>query len=80
VPMLIAAVVEDLRPSLQASGADLLFEGYEDGIVHCRLVLTEEACLDCILPKSVLEEVVTQAVREREPGVVGASLADPRVV
>jgi Fe-S cluster biogenesis protein NfuA len=79
VSTLIAAAVEDLRPSLQENGGDLLYERYEDGIVHCRLVLTDEACLDCILPKDVLETVVTQAAREREPGVVGANLTDPRI-
>jgi Fe-S cluster biogenesis protein NfuA len=78
VSTLIAEVVEELRPSLQESGGDLLFESYEDGIVNCRLVLTDDACLDCILPKDVLEDVVTQAAREREPGVVGANLTDPR--
>jgi Fe-S cluster biogenesis protein NfuA len=74
----IEAVVEDLRPSLQANGGDLVFERYEEGIVHLRLELTDEACLDCILPKPILEQVVTQAAREREPGVLGAELVDPR--
>jgi hypothetical protein len=75
----IEAAVEDLRPSLQANGGDLIFEGYEDGIVNCRLVLTEKACLDCILPKDFLEQVVTQTARERDPGVIATRLVDPRV-
>jgi hypothetical protein len=47
-------------------------------VLHARLVLTESACLDCILPKDYLEQLITNAVQKADPTIVRTDLDDPR--
>jgi Fe-S cluster biogenesis protein NfuA len=75
----VEAAIDDLRRSLQADGGDLLFQSIDNGVVRCRLILSPNACLECILPKDVLEQVITYSVQERDPSVVGAQLEHPRI-
>ena len=70
----------DLRQALQADGADMEVEGLEAGVATIRLVLGPEACLDCIMPKDVLEKILLSSIRKSTPDVTRVHLIDPRAV
>jgi hypothetical protein len=67
-----------LRSGFQTDGADLLVESVTDGHVVIRLVVSDETCLDCIVPKAMLEGVLTTRLAQQVPGFEQVELIDPR--
>ena len=64
----VAAVLELIRPSLQADGGDVeLIDVSEDGIVTVELT---GACRGCPLSELTLANGIERVLRERVPGVV----------
>lgn len=59
--------LEPFRKGFQADGADLAVHSVKDGEVLVELVVTDQTCRDCILPKEMLEGMF-QAAIERETG------------
>jgi Fe-S cluster biogenesis protein NfuA len=70
-------VVEELSVSLEADGGALELLGAGDGTAHVRLVLTEAACLDCIVPAAVLEKILLASMA-RVASITDVTLDDPR--
>jgi hypothetical protein len=73
------AGLADLRASLQADGADLMLESVDDGVATVRLVVGPETCLECIVPKPVLESVVLVALTKHDDSITSIDLIDPRL-
>ncbi len=69
----------DLQQGLLADGAEVQVERLEGGVATIRLVLSPDACLECILPKDILEKILLVSIRKSEPSVTRVSLIDPRV-
>lgn len=67
-----------LREGFQADGADLEVLSVEDGVARVRLVITEETCLECIVPGHILREVVAASVRQACPDLRRVEVEDPR--
>ncbi|MBX6378288.1 MAG: NifU family protein, partial [Clostridia bacterium] len=67
-----------LRASFQADGADLELVGVEGGVVRVRLVLTPEACLECIVAGPVLRQILETSIRKAWPELQAVELEDPR--
>ena len=64
----VAAVLELIRPSLQADGGDVrLVDVNEDGIVAVEL---QGACNGCPLSSMTLANGIERILKERVPGVV----------
>jgi hypothetical protein len=65
----ITAALGALRSGLQADGFDLYLMNITAGgdVVVC-LEAKPEACLDCLVPDHMLQQVVTAAVRRADPG------------
>lgn len=74
----LAAIVQPLAESLRADHADLEVIGYESETAHLRLVLTDEACLECIMPKDFLETMLLDVIGTAYPQVHRVALNDPR--
>ncbi|HKP17919.1 MAG TPA: hypothetical protein VJT84_05520 [Gaiellaceae bacterium] len=74
----LAAGLADLRESLQADGADLELEGVEDGVATVRLLVGPETCLECIVPKPILESVVLVALQKHDASIARVDVVDPR--
>lgn len=74
----VDGVLEPLRQRFQADGADLVVDGASDAEIQVRLVVTDETCLDCIMPTATLTRVEEQAVRERLPEAGRITFTDPR--
>jgi len=64
----ILAVLEQIRPALQADGGDVEFLGFdeEDGVVHLRLM---GACESCPISMLTLKEGIERRIRNTLPEV-----------
>lgn len=72
------AALDDLRMGFNADGADLEVVEAGDTAVTVRLVITEETCLECIVPKPVLVQILQSSVRKKFPNIQTVELIDPR--
>jgi hypothetical protein len=81
VSVLASSVVDALAPlrqGFQADGADLVVETVTGGHVVVRLVVSDETCLECIVPTSMLERVLATRLAQHVPGFEHVELIDPR--
>ena len=70
----VAAVLELIRPSLQADGGDVqLVDVTEDGVVKVEL---QGACKGCPMSQLTLAHGVERILKARVPGVVSVVPAD----
>ena len=70
----VAAVLELIRPSLQADGGDVrLVDVNEDGVVS---VEPQGACKGCPMSQMTLANGVERILKERVPGVTKVVPAD----
>ena len=70
----VAAVLELIRPSLQADGGDVRFVDVdEDGVVSVEL---QGACKGCPMSEMTLANGVERILKERVPGVTKVVPAD----
>lgn len=70
----VAAVLELIRPSLQADGGDVrLVDVNEDGVVSVEL---QGACKSCPMSQMTLANGVERILKERVPGVTKVVPAD----
>ena len=70
----VAAVLELIRPSLQADGGDVqLVDVTEDGVVKVEL---QGACKGCPMSQMTLAHGVERILKERVPGVTSVVPAD----
>ncbi len=74
----ITAALAELRSGFNADGADLEVVTAGASSVTVRLVVTPETCLECIVPKSALQQIVENAIRKAYPTVQAVELIDPR--
>lgn len=74
----VGAALAGLREGFQADGADLEVLSVENGVARVRLVVTDQTCLDCIVPGPVLQQVVEASVRQVCPEVHSVEIDDPR--
>ena len=70
----VAAVLELIRPSLQADGGDVrLVDVNEDGVLSVEL---QGACKGCPMSQMTLANGVERILKERVPGVTKVVPAD----
>jgi Fe-S cluster biogenesis protein NfuA len=72
--------LEEVRPLVQADGADLVLQGVDDaqGQVVLKLDLANVSCLECVLPPELLHSMISDAFTRRVPGLAGVVVEDPR--
>jgi Fe-S cluster biogenesis protein NfuA len=63
----VAAVLEEIRPNLQADGGDIELVDVVDGVVKVRL---KGACAGCPMSQMTLAHGVERVLKDRIPGVV----------
>jgi hypothetical protein len=74
----VNVVLEPLREGFQADGADLAIEEATDALVQVRLLVSDQTCLDCIMPADVITRVLETTIRENFPGLGRFVFVDPR--
>ncbi len=67
-----------LREGFQADGADLQLVSLEGGVATVRLLVTDETCMECIVPGPILEQVVTASLKQALPDLLRVEVEDPR--
>ena len=63
----IQAVLDEIRPALQADGGDVEFIDYSDGVVTVRM---QGACGSCPMSVMTLKQGIEARMKERIPEVV----------
>ncbi len=63
----IQAVLEEIRPALQADGGDVEFIDYNEGIVTVRM---QGACGSCPMSVMTLKQGIEARMKERIPEVI----------
>jgi len=69
----IQAVIEKIRPMLQADGGDVELVGVEDGIVKVRL---KGACAGCPMSQMTLKNGIERLLKQEIPEVKSVEQAD----
>ena len=76
----VDSALEEVRPLVQADGADLVLRDFDDaqGHVVLGLDLANVSCLECVLPPELLHSMISDAFTRRVPGLSGVVVEDPR--
>ena len=69
----IQAVIDKIRPMLQADGGDVELVGVEDGIVKVRL---KGACAGCPMSQMTLKNGIERLLKQEIPEVKSVEQAD----
>jgi len=62
----VSAVIDEIRPLLQADGGDIELVGVEDGVVKVRL---RGACAGCPGAQMTLKMAVERRIKEKVPEI-----------
>lgn len=71
-------ILSTFRPGFQTDGYDITVKTVDENMVTMKLVLTPEACLDCIMPKGYLEKVFSDGIEKKTMRPIKVILDDPR--
>ena len=75
----VAEALKDVRALVAGDGGDMVLEGVDDaGSVKLRLVLDGVDCHECVMPRSLLEDIAGDMLKKRVPGLASVSIDDPR--
>ena len=67
-----------VREILRLDGGDVELISLEPSKVHLRLLLETSECADCVLPKTMLEQVALKLLAPGMPGLTAVVIDDPR--
>ena len=78
-----AAVVDafdEIKGLVRADGADMELVGVDasSGTVELRLLLEGVECHECVMPRSLLEDIACSMLQKKVPDVERVAIDDPR--
>lgn len=78
--MTIEAAVEGVAELVRADGADIVLHSWDEGsgMLALALVLVEDGCAECVMPKSFLEEIALSVAQRVHSPVRQVIVHDPR--
>ncbi len=74
----IAPTLEEARQLVQADGGDMELVSTDDGTVNLKLILEGASCIECVMPKMFLEQIVLDMLTRAGHGVSAVTIDDPR--
>jgi hypothetical protein len=74
----VIGLLEELNAILQPDGAELRAHSTSETVIEFDLDLTRSTCLECVLSKDLLTEIIAARVAEVVPEVIEVRLHDPR--
>ena len=74
----IAPTLEEARQLVQADGGDMELVSTDDGKVSLKLILEGASCVECVMPKEFLEQIVLDMLMRAGHGVSAVAIDDPR--
>lgn len=74
------AVLHEVRRLVSSDGADFeaLPDFDENPLIELRLILPDASCEECVMPKTLLEDLATHLFQAEDPSVEGVRIHDPR--
>ena len=74
----IAPTLEEARQLVEADGGDMELVSTDDGTVSLKLILEGASCVECVMPKEFLEQIVLDMLMRAGHGVSAVAIDDPR--
>jgi len=74
----LAPALDEVRALVQADGGDLLLTSAEGGAVHLQLVVEGASCVECVMPREILEQISLDVLRRHAVAVDVVHIDDPR--
>jgi Fe-S cluster biogenesis protein NfuA len=74
----IAPTLEEARQLVQADGGDMELVSTDDATVSLKLILEGASCVECVMPKEFLEQIVLDMLMRAGHGVSAVAIDDPR--
>jgi hypothetical protein len=74
----IMPAVDELRGLVQADGADMTVTGIDGSTVSLRLVVETASCVECVMPREILEQVALNIFQRNGVGADAVVIDDPR--
>ena len=72
------SVVEEIRDLVSADGGEVEVVHADDTTLHLALVLPDDACRECVLPRSMLELVAADLAGKHGASGLRVTIDDPR--
>jgi Fe-S cluster biogenesis protein NfuA len=72
--------LEHVRSLVQPDGGDIEMVSIDPGtgVVNLRLLVEGASCKECIMPRSILEDIAADVMRKTLPDLGSVSIDDPR--
>lgn len=70
--------LEEVQELVRADGGDMLLASIDGSTVRLELVLEGANCVECVMPREILEQIALDVVQRRAPGVSTLHIDDPR--
>ena len=74
----ITPALDELRGLVQADGADMTVTGVDGGTVNLQLVVETASCVECVMPREILEQVALDIFQRNGVGADTVVIDDPR--
>jgi hypothetical protein len=59
----IEEALHPIQKSLQADGYDLVVNRFQDGVLSVTIQAGPQACVECLVPKELMELMIQQSVK-----------------
>jgi hypothetical protein len=74
----LAPGIDEVRGLVSPDGGEVELEGVEGSTVRLRLVLENAHCVECVMPRSFLEQVALDVFRRNGAAADAVVIDDPR--
>jgi hypothetical protein len=74
----ITPALDELRGLVQADGGDFMLLGVDGEVVSLQLVLEGANCVECVMPRELLEQIALDIFRRGGVAADAVSIDDPR--
>jgi hypothetical protein len=74
----VATALDEVRGLVSPDGGDVQLDGVDGSTVRLRLVLESAHCVECVMPRTFLEQVALDVFRRNGTGAEAVTIDDPR--
>jgi Fe-S cluster biogenesis protein NfuA len=74
----ITPALDEVRSLVQADGGDMVLTAIDGGTVQLRLVVEGASCVECVMPREILEQIALDVFHRAVPAVSTVTIDDPR--
>ena len=78
VSAVLLAAIEEVRELVAADGCDMLLTSVDGGTANLRLVVENSNCVECIMPREILEQITLDILQRGGAGIDAVAIDDPR--